>query len=225
MDQAKVPRERALRVVIAEDDHLLRAGLTALLQADGLEILAAVSDAATLLDIVDQDRPDVVVTDIRMPPGFATEGLDAAVTIRHRHPDVAVLVLSQHVVSRQALELMGKGARSCGYLLKSRIADTKELLDAIRRVAAGDLVVDPDLVQRLIEHRRRRLGLDDLTDREREILGLMAQGHHNGGISARLHISPKTLERHVASIFAKLDLPPSADGHRRVLAVLAHLGA
>jgi DNA-binding NarL/FixJ family response regulator len=212
-----------LRVVIAEDELLLRQGIVAVLNACDFDVVAAVGDAGALVDSVEHHAPDVVITDIRMPPTHTTEGLDAALQLRRSHPDLGVLLVSQHVVSRHATELLGARGGGCGYLLKDRITRPDDLADAVTRIAAGDVVVDPDLVERLIARREQDRRVAQLTAREREILAAMAEGHSNAAICERLFISAKTLENHVSRIFTKLDLPPCSDQHRRVTAVLVHL--
>ncbi|MEW1840248.1 response regulator transcription factor [Nonomuraea angiospora] len=211
-----------MRVVIAEDAVLLREGLVGLLERFGHTVAAAVGDAPALLAAVAEHRPDAVVTDVRMPPGFADEGLRAALELRERHPDLAVLVLSQYVEQTYAAELLepGNGA-GIGYLLKERIGDVREFVDALDRVAAGGTVVDPEVVRQLL--RRRRDPLARLTPREQEVLGLIAEGRTNASIAKELFVTEAAVAKHIANIFAKLDLPPTADGHRRVLAVLEYL--
>ncbi|MEV6039902.1 response regulator transcription factor [Nonomuraea sp. NPDC052116] len=211
-----------MRVVIAEDAVLLREGLVGLLERFGHTVAAAVGDAPALLDAVAEHRPDAVVTDVRMPPGFADEGLRAALELRQRHPDLAVLVLSQYVEQTYAAELLEPGAGAgVGYLLKERIGDVREFVDALDRVAAGGTVVDPEVVRQLL--RRRRDPLARLTPREQEVLGLIAEGRTNASIAKELFVTEAAVAKHIANIFAKLDLPPAADGHRRVLAVLEYL--
>jgi DNA-binding NarL/FixJ family response regulator len=209
-----------MRVVIADDEVLLREGLSRLLAEVGIDVVGSVGNAKALLLSVALDRPDVALIDIKMPPTHTDEGLTAAVTIRDQHPSVAVLVLSHYLDSRYAMRLLDAHPRAVGYLLKERISDIVVLVDALRRVADGECVIDPTIVSRLL-HRPRTTGkLDRLTDREREVLALMAEGHSNLAISDRLTLSPRTVERHIAHIFAKLDLADSDDQHRRVLAVL-----
>jgi DNA-binding NarL/FixJ family response regulator len=213
-----------MRVVVADDAVLFREGLSRVLTEAGFEVTAQVGDGPSLLDQVRRDPPDVVVVDIRMPPTHTTEGLDAAREIRERHPQVGVLVLSAHVEAGYALRLIEDGAVRAGYLLKERVADLAELADAVRRVAAGGLVVDPSVVARLVARQRVRNPLDDLTDRERDVLAVMAEGRSNQAISERLYLSPKTVEAYVRGVFTKLGLEQGADDNRRVLAVLAFLG-
>ncbi|TMR34091.1 response regulator transcription factor [Nonomuraea zeae] len=210
--------------MIAEDSVLLREGLAGLLERFGHTVLAAVGDAPALLAAVAEHRPDVVVTDVRMPPGFTDEGLRAALELRGRRPEPAVLVLSQYVEQTYAAELLASGdGAGVGYLLKDRIGDIREFAGALDRVAAGGTVVDPEVVRQLL--RRRRDPLARLTPREREVLGLIAEGRSNASIGRELVVTEAAVAKHIANIFAKLDLPPAADGHRRVLAVLAYLRA
>jgi DNA-binding NarL/FixJ family response regulator len=213
-----------MRVVVADDAVLFREGLSRVLTDAGFEVSGTAPDGPSLLRLVRADPPDVVVVDIRMPPTHTTEGLDAAATIRAEHPEVAVLVLSAHVEADYALRLIEAGAVRAGYLLKERVADLDELRDAVRRVAAGGLVIDPSVVARLVARRRVRNPLDDLTDRERDVLAVMAEGRSNQAICERLSLSPKTVEAYVRGVFTKLGLEQDADDHRRVLAVLAFLG-
>lgn len=209
-----------MRVVIADDEILLREGLSRLLTEVGVTVVGTSGDANGLLQVVALDQPDVAIVDIKMPPTHTDEGLAAALTIRERHPAVAVLVLSHYLDSRYALQLISGHPGGAGYLLKERISDVVVLVDALRRVADGECVIDPTIVARLV-HRPRRSGkLERLTDREREVLSLMAEGHSNQGISDHLVLSPRTVERHIAHIFAKLDLTDADISHRRVLAVL-----
>lgn len=212
-----------MRVILAEDSPLLREGLARLLADSGVEITQTVADAPTLLAAVHAEQPDVVVTDIRMPPAFSDEGLAAAVEIRSRYPDVAVLVLSQYAEAAYAERLLRDGASRVGYLLKDRVNDVSALHDAMLRVARGESVVDPEVVRTLVSRPRQRNPLDRLTDRERAVLALMAEGRSNQGIGERLHLSAKTVETHVGAIMAKLDLPDSADDNRRVSAVVRYL--
>ncbi len=217
-------RADVLRVAVADDAALFREGLSRLLAEAGFDVVAAVPDAAALLARVAADEPDVVVVDIRMPPTHTTEGLDAARTVRARHPGVGVLVLSAHVEPDYALQLIEMGPTGAGYLLKERVADLTELADAVRRVAAGGLVVDPGVVALLIGPDARN-PVDDLSERERDVLSLMAQGRPNQAICERLFLSPKTVEAYVRAVFVKLGLEPGPDYNRRVLAVLAFLRA
>ncbi len=211
--------------MVADDAALFRAGVSRLLDDAGFEVTAQVGDAAALLDAADRDPPDAVVVDIRMPPTHTTEGLDAARTLAARHPGVGVLVLSAHVEPHYAVELVESGATGTGYLLKERVADPGELADAVRRVAAGGVVIDPGVVAQLVGRRRVRDPLAALSAREREVLSVMAEGRSNQAICERLYLSPKTVEAYVHNVFTKLDLHQTADANRRVLAVLAYLRA
>ncbi|MEU1727238.1 response regulator transcription factor [Nonomuraea sp. NPDC005692] len=211
-----------MRVVIAEDAVLLREGLAGLLERFGHTVTASVGDADALVAAVAEHRPDAVVTDVRMPPNFTDEGLRAALALRRRHPELAVLVLSQYVEQTYAAELLESGdGAGVGYLLKDRIGDVREFVDALDRVAAGGTVVDPEVVRQLL--RRRRDPLARLTPREQQVLGLIAEGRANASIARELVVTDAAVAKHIAGIFTKLDLPPEADGHRRVLAVLAYL--
>jgi DNA-binding NarL/FixJ family response regulator len=212
-----------MRVVVADDAVLFREGLSRVLTEAGFEVLAQVGDGRSLIEQVRADPPDAVVVDIRMPPTHTSEGLDAARVIRADHPSVGVLVLSAHVEADYALQLIEDGAVGAGYLLKERVADLDELSDAVRRVAAGGLVIDPSVVARLVARKRVRSPLDDLTERERDVLAVMAEGRSNQAISERLYLSPKTVEAYVRGVFTKLGLQQGADDNRRVLAVLAFL--
>jgi len=214
-----------VRVVIADDAVLLREGVARVLDDGGFEVVAKVGSAAELLDAVEAGAPDVAVVDIRMPPTHVDEGLVAAEAIRRRWPDVGVLVLSQYVESEYALRLLDGGETRCGYLLKDRVLDAGQLTDAVRRVGEGGVVVDPELVARLVGRSRVRSPLDDLTAREREVLALMAEGLTDRGIASRLFVTPKTVETHVRHVFAKLGLPATAADNKRVHAVLAYLRA
>jgi DNA-binding NarL/FixJ family response regulator len=215
-----------VRVVLADDSVLLREGVGQLLELAGFEVVGKAGDATELMEQVAQQAPDVAIVDIRMPPTHTDEGLHAARSIRERHPRVGVLVLSQYVRPSYAFELLSESAERVGYLLKDRISDVAELTDAVRRVAGGGSVLDPVVVAQLVG-RRRHGGdaLEDLSDREREVLALMAEGRSNGAIAERLFITERTVEKHVRAIFMKLRLPESPDDHRRVLAVLAYLQA
>jgi DNA-binding NarL/FixJ family response regulator/class 3 adenylate cyclase len=213
----------SIRVVLADDAVLLREALAAGLKAAGFEVVGQASDVAGLLGLVETRAPDVAVVDVRMPPTHTTEGLEAAREIRRRHSRIAILVLSQYVETRYAIELIRDGPSGVGYLLKDRVARLDDLSDAIRRVAAGGSVIDPEVVGRLLGRPRRHSPLDELTPREREILGLMAEGRSNQGIADQLVLELKTVEGHVGQIFSKLGLEPSTGEHRRVLAVLLML--
>jgi DNA-binding NarL/FixJ family response regulator len=213
-----------LRVVLAEDDVLFREGLASLLQGAGCTVVGQTADAVQLLDVVRGARPDLVVTDIRMPPGQATEGLDAARAIRQEFPDMGILVLSAYAEVERALELLESG-HGVGYLLKSRVSDVQDFMEAMQRIARGGSVVDPALVQELVSARRREDPLAVLSAREREVLELMAEGRSNAGIARRLWVTEGTVEKHVRSILAKLNLPETDDDHRRVRAVITFLEA
>jgi DNA-binding NarL/FixJ family response regulator len=213
------------RVVIADDSILLREGIAALLVDSGFEIVAQSGTADDLLLKVRSLRPDVAIVDIRMPPTHTDEGLRAAQVIRERYSDTSVLVLSQYVESGYALDLLAESAEGVGYLLKDRISDVGEFAAAVQRVADGGTALDPAVVSRLVGSRRGRGPLDELSAREREVLELMAEGRSNAGISARLVITERAVEKHVTSIFQKLRLPAASDDHRRVLAVLTYLRA
>jgi DNA-binding NarL/FixJ family response regulator len=213
-----------MRVVIAEDSAVLRAGLTQLLTDRGHEVSAAVGDAGTLLAAVAEHRPDVAVVDIRMPPTHTDEGLRAAITLRAEFPDVGVLVFSQYIETRYATRLLERNAAGVGYLLKDRVADVAEFTAALERVAAGGTALGPEVVTQLLGARDAVSGLESLTGREREVLGLMAEGRSNTAIASALVVTPGAVEKHVASIFAKLGLEQSDTDNRRVLAVLRYLG-
>jgi DNA-binding NarL/FixJ family response regulator len=212
-----------VRIVIAEDSVLLRAGLTRLLADAGEEVIAAVDNADDLLTVVERHQPDLAVVDVRMPPTHTDDGLRAALQIRGRWPAVAILVLSQYVEETYATELLADDTSGLGYLLKDRIADVAEFLDGVRRVGAGGTVLDPEVVGQLLARSRRRDPLDRLSPREREVLGLMAEGRSNTSIARELVVSDGAVEKHVSNIFTKLDLPPTEHDHRRVLAVLRWL--
>ena len=211
-----------LRVVLAEDDVLLREGLASLLERSGFEVVGQAGDGVQLLALVDAETPELVVVDIRMPPTHSTEGLDAARQIRQQHPETGILVLSAHVEVEHAMELLASG-RGIGYLLKSRVTDVEEFIDTLQRVARGGSVVDPGLVAELVAARHRDDPLAVLSPREREVLALMAEGRSNSGIARRLWVTEGTVEKHVRSILTKLTLPETDDDHRRVLAVLTFL--
>jgi DNA-binding NarL/FixJ family response regulator len=211
-----------VRVVIAEDTVLLREGLAGLLEDAGHEVVGRAGDAETLLALVGEHAPDLAVVDVRMPPAYDDEGTRAASEIRRSHPGTAVLVLSQHIETRHIVELVTESG-GFGYLLKDRVLDVDDFLDAARRVSDGGSALDPQVVARLIAEPKRRTALDELTPREREVLSLMAEGRTNGGIARRLWLTEKTVETHVRTILMKLGLPAGEDDNRRVLAVLAYL--
>jgi DNA-binding NarL/FixJ family response regulator len=213
----------AVRVVVADDAVLFREGVANLLRESGFEVVGQAGDAVELLALVRDRHPDVVILDIRMPPTHRLEGLEAAREIRTEHPDIGVLVLSQYVEAHYALRLLEDAAQGAGYLLKDRVGNVAELTDAVRQVGAGRLVIDPTVVTQLLARSRRRDPLEVLTHRERQVLSLMAEGRSNHAIARTLFVSDKTVEAHVRGIFTKLDLPPEADDHRRVLAVVTYL--
>ena len=214
-----------MRVVVADDSVLFREGLARLLEASDMSVVGRAGDATELVRLVELERPDIAVTDIRMPPTHTTEGLQAAAEIRERHPDVAVLLLSQYVETTHALRLLERGAGRVGYLLKDRVSDIREFLDAVRRVGAGGSAIDPEVVAQLVVRRRQRDLVGQLTERETDVLKLMAEGRSNAAIGDALSLSPKTVESHVRSIFMKLELEPTEEDHRRVRAVLTYLRA
>lgn len=214
-----------MRVVIAEDMALLRQGLARLLTDAGFDVVGEAGDLPGLLEQVDRTTPDAALIDIKMPPTHTDEGLQAATEIRQQHPGTAVLLLSSYLESRYASSLLENHPASSGYLLKERVYDSAVLADALERVCAGQCVIDPGIVSRLLSRRRARGPLDELTEREREILSMMAEGHSNQAISARLVVSSRTVESHVRSVFMKLGIAESPDSSRRVLAVLAFLQA
>jgi DNA-binding NarL/FixJ family response regulator len=214
-----------VRVVIAEDLALLRDGIVRLLRDNGFEVVAAVEDGDALVRAVEAERPDVAVVDVRLPPTFRDEGLRAALEARRRVPGTAVLVVSQYVEQTYALELMADGRGAVGYLLKDRIADPADFVEAVRRVASGGTAMDQEVVLRLVARRGRGGRLDELTPREREVLTLMAEGRSNAAIAAALVVTEGAVEKHISNIFGKLGLAPSDEDHRRVLAVLAYLRA
>lgn len=211
------------RVVVADDDALLREGIASLLKDAGHEVVGRAADARDLLLKVRSYLPDIAIVDVRMPPGYADDGLVAAAEIRRSHPTVSVLVLSQHLEPAYMLELVGQNASGVGYLLKDRVRDVAEFVDAVERVAGGGTAFDPRVVSSLVAGRRRSL-LDDLNERERDVLSLIAEGRSNRAIAKQLFLSSRAIERHVQGIFGKLGLPDSEDDNRRVLAVLALLG-
>ena len=210
--------------MLADDDVLLREGLASLLERSGFDVVGHAADGAELLALVRSTKPEVAIVDIRMPPTHATEGLEAARVIREELPDMAIIVLSAHVEVDEAMEFLAGGER-LGYLLKSRVTDVAEFVETVKRITGGALVVDASLVQELVKARRRRDPLDVLSPREREVLGLMAEGASNAGIARLIFVSEGTVEKHVRSILTKLDLPESETDHRRVLAVLRFLEA
>jgi DNA-binding NarL/FixJ family response regulator len=209
-----------VRIVIAEDSVLLRAGLTRILADAGEEVVATVGAADELMTTVERHRPDLAIVDVRMPPTHTDDGLRAAIAIRARWPEVGILVLSQYVEERYATDLLAGETRAIGYLLKDRVADVNEFVAAVRRVGEGGTALDPEVVAQLLARSRRQDPLDRLTPREREVLALMAEGRTNPAIARTLVVSDKAVEKHVSNIFLKLDLPPAEDDHRRVLAVL-----
>jgi DNA-binding NarL/FixJ family response regulator len=212
-----------MRVALADDAAVLREGLARVLADNGIEVVVQVSDAEELLAAVEELNPDVAVVDIRMPPTWSTEGLTAAEEIRRRFPDVAVLVLSQYVEPEYALKLLESSSSGTGYLLKERVLDVEQLVGALERVATGETVVDPALASQLLDRARDASPLDQLTPREREVLGLIAEGLTDRGIAERLYLTPNTVETHIRHIIAKLDLPATPADNRRVHAVLAYL--
>jgi serine/threonine-protein kinase PknK len=211
-------------VVVAEDDVLLREGIASLLNEAGFEVVGQAGDPTELHDVVRERVPQLAIIDIRMPPTQTWEGLDAARSIRAEFPEIGILLLSQHVEIETAVDLL-EGGRGVGYLLKSRVMKVADLVDALERISEGHSVVDPALVQELVSHRHHNDPLADLTARELEVLALMAEGHSNSGIAARLFVTDSAVEKHVRSILAKLRLPADQDAHRRVLAVLVYLSA
>jgi DNA-binding NarL/FixJ family response regulator len=213
-----------MRIVIAEDAAVIRAGLTEILTDRGHEIVAAVGDADALLRAVSEHDPDVAIVDVRMPPHHTDEGLRAAIAIRRAHPRTGILVFSQYIETRYAADLLSMRSGGVGYLLKDRVADVSEFTDAITRVAAGGTALDPEVVTGLLRATRHAAVLDALTAREHDVLALMAEGRSNGAIADRFAVSERAVEKHIGNIFAKLGLPPSDEDHRRVLAVLAFIG-
>jgi DNA-binding NarL/FixJ family response regulator len=214
-----------LRVLLADDSVLLREGLVRLLEESGFEVVAQAGDADELMRKARGHKPDVAVIDVRMPPDNTDDGLRAALRIREELPHTAVLVLSQYIEEQYAIELIGEGHEGVGYLLKERITDISALIEAVRRVSDGGSVIDPQVVSQLLRRHREHDPLEELSDREREVLELMAEGRSNHAIATRLVISDRAVEKHVTSIFSKLGLPPADDDHRRVLAVLRYLRA
>ena len=214
----------AMRVIVADDDVLLREGLAGLLERSGFQVVGQCGDASELIELVREHQPELVTVDIRMPPSHTTEGLEAARAIREEVPQIGILVLSAHVEIDEALDLLEDGQR-IGYLLKSRVMKVNDVVDALQRISNGSSVVDPALVQELVAQRRRDDPLADLTRREREVLALMAEGQSNRGIASRLFVTEGAVEKHVRSILMKLRLPVTEDAHRRVLAVLTFLAS
>jgi DNA-binding NarL/FixJ family response regulator len=214
-----------MRVVIAEDLALLREGLSRLLDDRGWEIVAAVDDGPTLIAAIVEHRPDIAIVDVRLPPSFTDEGIRAAIEARRRVPATPILILSQYVEESYASDLLAGAGGGVGYLLKDRVADVRTFVESLERVAAGGTAMDPEVVAQLLGRRDNRGPLSELTPREREVLTLMAEGRSNTGIGAELGISASAVEKHVKQVFSKLDLPPSGEDHRRVLAVLAYLGS
>jgi DNA-binding NarL/FixJ family response regulator len=213
----------AMRVILVDDAALVREGIARLLADEGVDVVAQLPDASGLLDAVAAIEPDVVITDVRMPPTSTTEGLQAALEIKGRHPGVGVLVLSQHVETRHAVDLLARGQRGVGYLLKEGVARPEQLVDAVRRVAAGGTAIDPEVVRTIFQSPRHDDTLERLTAKEHDVLALVAEGHSNDHIAAVLGVSARTIESHTGRIFDKLGLEVDASTHRRVLAVLAHL--
>jgi DNA-binding NarL/FixJ family response regulator len=212
-----------MRVVVAEDVMLMREGIVRLLRDEGVDVVAAVGDQTDLMSALAKHNPDCAIVDIRMPPTHTDEGIVAARRIRTLHPNIGVLLLSQYVEPAYAMELLAESAEGVGYLLKDRISDVQEFSDAVRRVADGGSALDPQIVSQLVGRRRGDDPLGELTPREREVLGLMAEGRSNQGIAERLVVTERAVEKHVTSIFSKLSLPAASADHRRVLAVLAYL--
>jgi DNA-binding NarL/FixJ family response regulator len=213
-----------MRIVIAEDAAVIRAGLAEILTDRGHEIVAAVGDAEALKDAVAAHRPDVAIVDVRMPPSHTDEGLRAAIAIRRDHPAVGILVFSQYIETRYAADLLATRSGGVGYLLKDRVANVAEFTDAITRIAAGGTALDPEVVRGLLNASRHTSALGTLTAREHDVLALMAEGRSNSAIADHIAVSERAVEKHISNIFAKLGLPPSDSDHRRVLAVLAYLG-
>jgi DNA-binding NarL/FixJ family response regulator len=214
-----------MRVVLADDSMLLREGVARLLEEAGLDVVAQAGDAEDLLRKVGAHKPDVAIVDVRMPPTHTDEGLRAAAEIREKHPSTGVLVLSQYIEEAYAMELLSSNAEGVGYLLKDRVADLDRFIDAVRRVGEGGSALDPEVVSRLLGRRRQADPLAEISPREREVLALMAEGRSNHAIASELVVTERAVEKHVTSIFNKLNLPPAADDHRRVLAVLTYLRA
>jgi len=213
----------SIRVVVGEDQALMREGIVHTLERSGFAVVGVAADATELIRLAESLLPDVVITDIKMPPTSTDDGLEAARNIRSRHPEVAVMVLSQYLEAHYVLALVSDGAERVGYLLKDRVADVEVFTEAVRRVASGGSALDPEVIGRMVQRPRRKSPLDDLTDREREVLALMAEGLSNHGIADRLVVSVAAIERHVTNILTKLQLTPTPEDHRRVLAVLLYL--
>jgi DNA-binding NarL/FixJ family response regulator len=213
-----------MRIVIAEDAAVIRAGLTEILTDRGHEIVAAVGDAEALKDAVAARQPDVAIVDVRMPPSHTDEGLRAAIAIRRDHPGVGILVFSQYVETRYAADLLATRSGGVGYLLKDRVANVAEFTDAVTKIAGGGTALDPEVVSGLLNASRHASALSTLTAREHDVLALMAEGRSNSAIADRIFVSERAVEKHISNIFTKLGLPPSDSDHRRVLAVLAYLG-
>ena len=214
-----------MRVVLADDSVLLREGVARLLEDAGMEVVGQAGDAEDLLRKVSAHKPDVAVIDVRMPPTHTDEGLRAAAEIRDKHPETGVLVLSQYIEEAYAMELLSSNAEGVGYLLKDRVADLERFIDAVRRVGEGGSALDPEVVSRLLGRRRQEDPLAEISPRERQVLALMAEGRSHHAIATELVVTERAVEKHVTSIFTKLNLPPTADDHRRVLAVLTYLKA
>jgi DNA-binding NarL/FixJ family response regulator len=225
VSDSKIPSNDPLRVVIAEDSGLLREGLARLLADADLKVVAKVGDGPDLISAAEKHRPDIAVVDVRMPPGYRDEGLQAAIEARRRIPDLTVLVLSQYVEERYGTELLELGVAGVGYLLKDRVADVSDFVAAVRDVASGGTVLDPEVVSQLLSRRRRDRRLAVLTPREQEVLSLMAEGRSNHAIARTLYVTEGAVEKHVKNIFGKLGLAQTGDDHRRVLAVLTYLSS
>ena len=217
------PVARPLQVLLADDAVLVREGIARILEDAGFEVVGQVGDAETLLGLVQRLQPDVVIVDVRMPPTFTLEGLRATTEVRARWPEVGVLVLSQHIETRNAMELLGTGGRGVGYLLKDRVTSIQTFTEAVRRISAGGTAIDEEVVAALMRRSKRDGGLDALTPRETEVLGLMAEGLSNPAITQRLHLSTRTVESHIGRIFGKLGLLPDMNDDRRVLATIEYL--
>jgi DNA-binding NarL/FixJ family response regulator len=216
---------RVMRVILVDDTSLVREGIARLLAEAGVEVVAQLRDATTVLEAVQKEQPDVVITDVRMPPTSTVEGLEAAMAIKRAHPDVGVLVLSHHVETRHAVDLLRQGSTGVGYLLKDRITQPAELVEALHRVAEGGTAIDPEVVRAVFRTPRREDPMARLTGKERDVLALLAAGHSNDRIAAELNVGIRTVETHTSRIFTKLGLESDPGTHRRVLAVIAHLRA